>query len=105
MITRNDYQFHLFGKDVGTALPGGARRGGVGSSGAIDADSDGEIVVVVYSNGRARRYDATSGAERGSVGTSGVVGCNVSGAIIILRNGDGKSRRYGVRSGAHRGGL
>jgi len=74
-------------------------------SGVVDAASDGETIVLVYSGGYARRYDATTGAERGSVGTSGVEGCSISGGTIILSYQNGTARRYDARSEADQGSV
>lgn len=49
-----------------------SNKGSVGSSHAIEADSDGEYIVIVYENGFAKRYDADTGSHKGSIGQSHV---------------------------------
>ncbi|MFL9896292.1 hypothetical protein [Paraburkholderia sp. RL17-381-BIF-C] len=83
----------------------GSDKGTVGASNAKAAASDGEHIVIVYSNGKARRYDANTGSDKGSVGASDVAGCNISGGIIILSYGNGKSRRYDARTGSDKGAV
>lgn len=69
-------------------------NGSVGTSKAIATSSDGEHIVVVNADGKAKRYRADNGSDTGSVGTMNVVSCNISGGIIILGYRDGKYRRY-----------
>ena len=70
---------------------------------AIAASSDGEHIVVVYADGKVRRYLADNGFDKGSVGGMNVASCNISGGIIILGYRDGNYRRYDARSGADKG--
>lgn len=83
----------------------GSDRGSVGASNAIDAASDGTLIVIRYKDYRARRYDASSGSDKGFVGSSRVIAYKISCGVIVLKYKDGKARRYDAKTGSDKGGV
>lgn len=82
----------------------GAYRGTIGSGGAKDASSDGEIIAVLGKDGTIKRYDA-KGAYRGQIGGGKAISVQVTSGLIIVTYRNGSKKKYDARTGAYKGSL